>query len=304
MCAHRINLESDKETVSYPNDAELSSFVQNIATVESIMFRVEMELAKYPPDGKRLEVFMKDAWSLQVELVEQARRAIAVGGLDDPNVLRFEDMKSRVAMIVELADRKREDNQKALELSKAEGVKIQAELDAAAADAQARIDKLESNPDLNGDPEKSAEIREEIATEMRARIAEISAGMEARLLAGLVSPPPPPVDTPPQSEDDDSMDARLTALEKDMALVKADVGVIRATMATKDDVHVVMNALELIKADATTMKGTFATKVDLTSEVGSLRTDIAKMEATILRWFIGTAFTIAGLAFVAAKFVK
>ena len=68
----------------------------------------------------------------------------------------------------------------------------------------------------------------------------------------------------------------MTALDKDMATLKTDVAVIRSN---------------------------YATTTALATEIGSVRADIARLEATILKWFIGTAVTMASVAFAAARFV-
>lgn len=79
-------------------------------------------------------------------------------------------------------------------------------------------------------------------------------------------PPRGPVDSAAGKADDGGMEARISSLEKDMAAVKTDVAVIRSNYATK--------------------------------------TDIASLESTILKWFIGTAVTLVGLAFAAAKLIN
>lgn len=50
------------------------------------------------------------------------------------------------------------------------------------------------------------------------------------------APPRGPVDTSSKRADDDGMDARITALEKDVAAIKVDVAVVKANGATKSDV--------------------------------------------------------------------
>ncbi|USX24961.1 hypothetical protein NHH73_20425 [Oxalobacteraceae bacterium OTU3CINTB1] len=50
-----------------------------------------------------------------------------------------------------------------------------------------------------------------------------------------------------------------------------------------------MSALEV---DLAVVKSNYATKEDL-----------AKMEGTLLKWFIGTAVAISGIAFAAARFI-
>ena len=64
-----------------------------------------------------------------------------------------------------------------------------------------------------------------------------------------------------------------------------------------------------------TILPTFATKVDLEAAKADLasvkaiiptlatKADLAMLESTLLKWFIGTALTLAGIAFVIARFV-
>ena len=77
-------------------------------------------------------------------------------------------------------------------------------------------------------------------------------------------------------DDHEAMNERITALEKDMAAVKTELAVIRSNYVTRED---------------------------LAREFGSLRADMAKMETNIIKWFIATAVTIAGLSFAAGRFI-
>jgi hypothetical protein len=50
-------------------------------------------------------------------------------------------------------------------------------------------------------------------------------------------PPRGPVDIGLGGGEDGEMDARITALEKDMATVKTDVAVVRSNYVTREDLH-------------------------------------------------------------------
>ena len=53
-----------------------------------------------------------------------------------------------------------------------------------------------------------------------------------------------------------------------------------------------LERLSALEVDLAMVKSNYATKEDL-----------AKMEGTLLRWFIGTAVALAGIAFAAARFI-
>jgi hypothetical protein len=55
----------------------------------------------------------------------------------------------------------------------------------------------------------------------------------------------------------------------------------------------ILDRLSALEADLAVVKSNYATKEDL-----------AKMEGTLLKWFIGTAVAIVGIAFTAAKFIN
>lgn len=53
-----------------------------------------------------------------------------------------------------------------------------------------------------------------------------------------------------------------------------------------------LERLSALEVDLAVVKSNYATKEDL-----------AKMEGTLLKWFIGTAVALAGIAFAAARFI-
>lgn len=92
-------------------------------------------------------------------------------------------------------------------------------------------------------------------------------------------PPGPPVDSDRRSGDDGGMEARLSKLEslfeqalERISAIELDIAVIRSNYATRED-------------------------------ISKMREDLAKLEATLIKWFIATAVTIVSLAFAAAKFI-
>ena len=55
----------------------------------------------------------------------------------------------------------------------------------------------------------------------------------------------------------------------------------------------ILDRLSALEADLAVVKSNYATKEDL-----------AKMEGTLLKWFIGTAVAMLGISFTAAKFIN
>lgn len=89
---------------------------------------------------------------------------------------------------------------------------------------------------------------------------------------GNVNPPRGPVDIGGQSAEDGGMEARITKLE---------------SLAEKT-----VDRLANLERDVAVIRSNYSTKADL-----------ATLESTVLKWFIGTAITMVGLAFAAAKFI-
>lgn len=83
------DLEQSKLQSIYPSDAELTPFTLNVLKLESILFRVEMELDRPVVEVPRLNILMSEASSLREELFAQKDRAVAAAGISDGNVQRF-----------------------------------------------------------------------------------------------------------------------------------------------------------------------------------------------------------------------
>lgn len=86
-----VEKQQDQKNIQdvYPSDTELTPFTLNILKLESILFRVEMELEKEIVVIPRLNILMSEASSLREELMSQKDRAIAANGIADLNVQRF-----------------------------------------------------------------------------------------------------------------------------------------------------------------------------------------------------------------------
>ena len=59
-----------------------------------------------------------------------------------------------------------------------------------------------------------------------------------------------------------------------------------------------LERMTVLEVDLAVIKSNYATRED----VAKVKEDIARLEVTLVKWFIGTAVTIAGLAFTAARF--
>lgn len=57
--------------------------------------------------------------------------------------------------------------------------------------------------------------------------------------------------------------------------------------------------LKTVEQDVAVIKATMATKAD----VLALKVDVAALETRLIKWFVGTAVVLAGIAFTAAKFI-
>jgi hypothetical protein len=95
---------------------------------------------------------------------------------------------------------------------------------------------------------------------------------------------------------------RLARLETRVELIASQIATLATQMATKADKADI--AQMATKADIAQM----ATKADIAqmatkADIALIRVEMAALETRMIKWFIGTAVTLAGLAFAAGKFV-
>lgn len=168
--------------VQYPPDAELSSFEENIAALESLLFRCEIELSEDSPAMSRLLVFSSDVSSLHTEVVSQMDRAVKLNDAYDINVVRVRALIPRLDTVTSSALLIIQ------ETAQKEFGELKAKYDTDIAALDARLDA---------------------AREWRDRkIAEIRG---AAHLGG--APPAPPVDNAEQNADDENMNTKIAKLE-------------------------------------------------------------------------------------------
>jgi hypothetical protein len=113
-------------------------------------------------------------------------------------------------------------------------------------------------------------------------ILEQLLGLSLRAIAhrhqsGGGQPPRGPIDTASRRDDDDGMEPRILNLEK-------------FAEESRKDLRSIDVRLTKVETVADGIAKNMATK-----------TDLAQMEATLLKWFVGTAIALTGLAFTAAK---
>ena len=102
---------------------------------------------------------------------------------------------------------------------------------------------------------------------------------------------------------------RLDKVESTVSETREQVINIAATMpslATKADIGAVRIEVSELRTEVRSIAATIphlATKADLKAEIGTVRTEIRNVEASIIKWIIGIIISTAGLAFTIAKFV-
>lgn len=62
-----------------------------------------------------------------------------------------------------------------------------------------------------------------------------------------------------------------------------------------------------LRESVAVMRSNYSTKADIASvgkDISDVRTEMARVEATIIKWLIGTVLATGGLAFAAARFLS
>jgi uncharacterized small protein (DUF1192 family) len=77
---------------------------------------------------------------------------------------------------------------------------------------------------------------------------------------------------------------RLTAMDQRLTLVEQDIAVLKATVATKDDIATIKSEISRLDATITSVRDNCATKADL-----------AALETRIMKWMITTLVGVAGM---------
>ncbi len=106
----------------------------------------------------------------------------------------------------------------------------------------------------------------------------------------------------------DDMNDRMSRCEADMSTIKGDnaelkhfvslimtdVAVLKNDVAAlKADVAGLTTDVAALKADVAIIRSTYVTKADLT-----------QLEATLLKWYVGSFFTMTGLMIAAIRYLR
>jgi hypothetical protein len=263
---HLIRIEGE--------DFELGSFTQNIVLLESVVTRMEKEVFGANPNPDRLNIFQTEAQSLLYELQAQQARVVTLRGAEDENVRRLQNVISnRIGAVIRKSEevvREFQARLLALDVKRAElaseslsaGAKIyvpdqrpshahrteeaQAQYftDQAAATTSATSTNslgdaapllTSTTVRLNEISNAHPELKDELLPVLK-KLLDLTMTAVMQHAGTIGAPPHGPVDTPSKGGDDGEMEARITALEKDVAVIKVDVAVIKANGATKSDI--------------------------------------------------------------------
>jgi hypothetical protein len=320
------------------NELELSSFTQNIVAFEAILAKMETEISGQNPSTDRLNIYQSEAQSLLRELQAQQARAVALRGIDDANVQRLQGLLTiRLGGVVQRAEEIVHDSVlklKALDEGKAA-------LEAAFASVASTYQFMTSDPSSLTVEEQRVLYASESGSDVpnaASQAASASLGSVADILSnstkqlneiinahpeikdqalpvlkqlvdlsiraimqrGAEGAPPPrgPVDTPPKHGDDDGMEPRIVSLEKFAEESRKDLRSIDVRLGRLETAADGIAKNMATKADFAELKGTAA------KDAAELKGSISQLEATLLKWFIGTTIAMTGLAFAAARFIR
>jgi len=127
----------------------------------------------------------------------------------------------------------------------------------------------------------------------------VELSIRAILQQGAESGQPPrgPVDTPPKGGDDGGMEPRIANLERFADEARKDLRSIDVRLGKIEVVTDGISRNMATRTDAAELKGS------LSKDVAEVRSAVAQIESTMLKWFIGTVLTMLGLGFAAAKLI-
>jgi uncharacterized phage infection (PIP) family protein YhgE len=111
---------------------------------------------------------------------------------------------------------------------------------------------------------------------------------------------------PEDQINENPMEAKIAVIQNDIANIKENVGELQAGMKTANE------AISRLQVGQATLQGTMNTLREelntLRQELNTLRQEfkasIANLESALLKWMVGTAISVASVAFAIAKFVK
>lgn len=105
----------------------------------------------------------------------------------------------------------------------------------------------------------------------------------------------------------DDIFRRLGNVETGVSELRSEVSAISATiphLATAASVADVRTEIASVRTEIAGVRTEIAgVRTEIKTEIADVKTLIASKETVMIRWFIGTALTLAGVAFSLAKFV-
>lgn len=95
------------------------------------------------------------------------------------------------------------------------------------------------------------------------------------------------------------LDKRLTAVEKDVATLKADTAFAREHFVTKQDFARLEERVASIQANYATKEGVAGGLAALEARI---MCKLSQLESRMVRWCVGTMITLTGVAMAVVKF--